>query len=152
MKIVIAAGGKFRSDAEKTLYERYIQRLPWKTSLIEVDDKRSKDNVRRRGTESQKLLEAIPEGAIVIPLDESGTALSSTKFANKLGKWQDQGLRDIVFLIGGADGLDSVVLDRANLVLSLGPMTWPHLLVRGLLAEQLYRASTVLSGHPYHRA
>lgn len=143
MKIVIAAVGKIRSGAEKDLYDRYVQRLPWKTSMVEVDEKRSK---------SSGLKGAIPSGALVIALDESGATLSSEKFARKIEGWQNQGARNLAFVIGGADGLPRDIFDTADEILSLGPMTWPHLLVRALLAEQLYRASTILSGHPYHRA
>ena len=85
-------------------------------------------------------------------LDERGEALDSVGFAERLKRWRDAGVRDVAFLIGGADGHGAAVRARAEMLLSLGPMTWPHLMVRGMLAEQLYRASTILAGHPYHRA
>jgi 23S rRNA (pseudouridine1915-N3)-methyltransferase len=87
----------------------------------------------------------------MVALDEIGTGLSSDGLAQKIGGWQDQGVRDLTFLIGGADGLSPELLKCADLVLSLGAMTWPHMMVRVMLAEQLYRASTLISGHPYHR-
>lgn len=93
----------------------------------------------------------MPSESVVVALDQRGTALTSPGLAAKLGAWRDSGRREIAFLIGGADGLGPAVLDRAELVLSLGPMTWPHLLVRAMLAEQLYRAVMILQGHPYHR-
>ena len=89
--------------------------------------------------------------ALVVALDEHGRQLGSRAFAKKMGQWRDDGMRDVAFLIGGADGHDQAVLDRADLKLSLGEMTWPHMLVRGLLAEQIYRANAILTGHPYHR-
>jgi 23S rRNA (pseudouridine1915-N3)-methyltransferase len=87
----------------------------------------------------------------VVALDERGAALSSAAFAERLGTWRDGGIPDLAFLIGGADGLADTVRQRAGLVLSLGLMTWPHLLARGLLLEQIYRAQQILAGHPYHR-
>lgn len=152
MKIVIAAPGRFRACPEKDLYEKYIQRLPWAVSLVEIDEKRTKDTKQRRTQEAGKLANAIPKGATVVALDERGKTVSSVAMAEKLRNWQDQGTREIAFLIGGADGLDRNLLQQADLTLSLGAMTWPHLLVRAMLAEQLYRASTLISGHPYHRA
>ena len=94
---------------------------------------------------------AVPEGATVVVLDEGGRTLTSAAFARRIGGWRESGVRDLAFLIGGTDGMDESVIGRADLVLSLGSMTWPHLLVRGMLAEQIYRAQTILSGHPYHR-
>lgn len=104
-----------------------------------------------RDQEALALLRRVPPGAVVVALDQRGTALTSPDLANRLGGWRDDGRREIAFLIGGAAGLGRSVLDRADLVLSLGPMTWPHLLVRAMLAEQLYRAVMILQGHPYHR-
>ena len=95
---------------------------------------------------------ALVEGSVLILLDERGKALDSEAFANLLGGYRDQGKRDLMIAIGGADGLDPALHDRADAVLCLGRMTWPHQLVRVLIAEQLYRAVTILSGHPYHRA
>lgn len=152
MKILIAAVGKLRSGPEKVLYDRYIARLPWTTSLIEVVEKKSGSGEQRQALEERKLLAAVPEGAGVIVLDQEGEVLSSLEFANKMSVWQDRGTRSLAFILGGADGLSGKLRDGADLRLSLGAMTWPHLLARVLLAEQLYRASTVLSGHPYHRA
>ena len=101
--------------------------------------------------QGERLLGQVPVGAVVVALDETGKTLNSVAFAEKLKVWRDEGVRDVAFLIGGADGLDDAVRNRADLVMSFGAMTWPHLLVRGLLAEQIYRAQCILSGHPYHR-
>ena len=92
-----------------------------------------------------------PEGAVIVALDETGQALTSAAFADKLGGWQMDGTKHVVFMIGGAEGLDDTIRKKARLVISLGAMTWPHLLVRGMLAEQVYRAQSILSNHPYHR-
>ena len=102
--------------------------------------------------EAELLLAAIPQGSVVVALDERGKALSSEAFAAKMGAWRDQGAADIAFLIGGADGHGDAVRARADFLLALGPMTWPHMLVRGMLTEQIYRAQQILAGHPYHRA
>jgi 23S rRNA (pseudouridine1915-N3)-methyltransferase len=97
------------------------------------------------------LLARVPDRAVVIALDERGTALTSAAFAQKITKWRDSGASGLAFLIGGADGHPDSLRQRADFLLSLGPMTWPHLLVRGMLLEQLYRAQQILAGHPYHR-
>jgi 23S rRNA (pseudouridine1915-N3)-methyltransferase len=94
---------------------------------------------------------ALPPGARLVALDERGTAWSSRGLADRLGQWRDQGTATLAFAIGGAEGLDRQLIARADAVLSLGAMTWPHLLVRGMLLEQLYRAQQILAGHPYHR-
>ena len=101
--------------------------------------------------EGELLLGGLPARVPLIALDECGSAWSSRALADRIGAWRDRGVPELAFAIGGADGLDAVVLSRAEAVLSLGPMTWPHLLVRGMLLEQLYRAQQILAGHPYHR-
>ncbi len=104
-----------------------------------------------KAREAELILGALPPGARLVALDERGTRWSSGAFADRLAMWRDQGAGELAFAIGGADGLDAAVLDRAETALSLGPMTWPHLLARGLILEQLYRAQQILAGHPYHR-
>ena len=105
----------------------------------------------RRAREGDRLLNAVPDGALLVALDEGGRALKSRDFADQIGKWLDAGQRSLAFAIGGADGLAPAVIERARLVLSLGPMTWPHMLARCLLVEQLYRAQQIRAGHPYHK-
>lgn len=105
----------------------------------------------RRAREGEALLAAIPGGARIVALDERGRSESSEALANRLGRWRDDGVRTAGFIIGGADGLDESVRKKADLVLSFGALTWPHMLVRAMLAEQLYRAQSILAGHPYHR-
>ena len=97
------------------------------------------------------LLATVPAGAVVVALDERGRDLGSVEFADKMRGWRDGGTTDLAFLIGGADGHGDAVRERADLLLCLGRMTWPHMLVRALLAEQLWRAHSILTGHPYHR-
>jgi 23S rRNA (pseudouridine1915-N3)-methyltransferase len=104
-----------------------------------------------KSREATLILAALPPGARLVALDERGVLWSSRDLANRLAVWRDQGVAELVFAIGGADGLGAAVLDRANATLSLGRMTWPHLLVRSMLLEQLYRAQQILAGHPYHR-
>ena len=152
MNIVIAAVGKSRGGHEQELYESYLARLPWRVALKEIEIKKELSPDVRRTREGEALLAAVPEGARVVALDERGKAEDSAVFARRIGRWRDDGVRGLAFIIGGADGLDEAVRKRADAVLSFGTMTWPHMLVRALLAEQLYRAHTILTGHPYHRA
>ena len=116
--------------------------------VVEIDERKARD----RAAQSARLIEAIPVGAVAIALDERGKTLSSQDFAKMLATLRDQGTGTAVFLIGGADGHDQTVRDRADRLLSFGPMVWPHMMVRAMLAEQLYRAVSILSGGPYHRA
>jgi 23S rRNA (pseudouridine1915-N3)-methyltransferase len=151
MKIAINAIGKAKSSsAQQQLYLDYIKRLPWKIECKEFDVKIA-DMAQRKAREAELLLSACAGYEYIIALDESGSLLSSREFSEHLGSWQQQGISSFAFIIGGADGLDASVLKKAKLTWSFGRVTWPHMLVRGMLAEQLYRAHTVLSGHPYHR-
>ena len=155
MRLLIVAAGRARAGAARALYEEYRERLAWPLELIEVEEKRALPAEKRRAREAELLLGALPRKGgtrpVVVALDERGKSLTSAELAARLGAWRDQGIGDIAFLIGGADGHGEAVTQRADLVLSLGRMTWPHLLVRALLAEQLYRAQSILAGHPYHR-
>lgn len=150
MRVLIAAIGKAKAGPEQQLYQDYTKRLPWKVECREFDVKQS-DPKQRKEKEGELLLEACKNYDRIIALDESGKPLSSREFAQQIGRWQQEGHSSYAFVIGGADGLSDAVLKKANLAFSLGKVTWPHMLVRGLLAEQLYRAHSVLSGHPYHR-
>ena len=151
MRILICAVGRARKETARTLYEDYARLVRWPLDLIEVDVRKKLPAAQRRATECALLLENIPVGAVVVVLDETGKALSSREFAKRIGGWRDDGRACIAFLIGGADGLDDAVRIRADLILSIGRLTWPHLLVRGMVAEQIYRAQQILAGHPYHR-
>ena len=120
-------------------------------AIVEVDEKRSFPPVQLKAREGELILGALPAGVPFVALDERGVQWSSRTLAERIAAWRDRGSPELAFAVGGADGLHSTVLDRADVTLSLGSMTWPHLLVRGMLLEQLYRAQQILAGHPYHR-
>ena len=151
MRILICAVGKARNEPARAVYENYARLVRWPLELIEVEERKPLPTDRRRAAEGALLLRAVPSDAVVVALDETGKSLSSRSLASHIGRWRDDGRSCIAFVIGGADGLDAAVRGRAELVLSLGALTWPHLLVRGMLAEQIYRSQQILSGHPYHR-
>jgi 23S rRNA (pseudouridine1915-N3)-methyltransferase len=145
----VIAVGRARADPTTELWRRYAERLRWPLILKEVEARSGAADIRHR--EGEAILKAVPKGAKLVALDGSGRQLTSAEFGRRLGDWQDDGISDVAFAIGGADGLDASVTSKADLILSLGRMTWPHLMVRAMLAEQFYRAQTILSGHPYHR-
>lgn len=152
MRLHIVAVGRAKAGPHQALARFYAERLAFPLSLREVEEKRPLPPPELKEREAALLLAAVPAGATLVALDERGRALGSEEFARRLGRWRDEGVADLAFLIGGADGLAEAVRQKAQLVLSLGPMTWPHLLVRGMLLEQLYRAQQILAGHPYHRS
>ena len=115
---------------------------------VEVEDKKGGG----MAAEAELLARAVPAGAVLVTLDERGKVLSSPDFASQLARWRDGGRQDVAFVIGGADGIDPGLRAKADFSISFGQMVWPHMLVRVMLAEQLYRAATILSGGPYHRA
>ena len=145
MRITLLAVGKMKASPERDLVKRYETRLTWPLKVIEVaqSDKTS---------EAKALLSKLPSQAMCLVLDERGQTLSSDKLAEQIGRWQSEGHSDLACVIGGADGLSHEVRDRADFTLAFGPATWPHMLVRPMLLEQLYRAQSILAGHPYHRA
>jgi 23S rRNA (pseudouridine1915-N3)-methyltransferase len=151
MRVTIAAVGRDRSGPTRDLYEEYRRRCPWPIRLLEIPSRTTAPLERRVAEEAERLSSAIPGHAALVALDENGRNLTSRALAAKIGAWQRQGRSELACLIGGPDGLDPALLGRADLVLALGRMTWPHRLVRVLLAEQLYRTATILAGHPYHR-
>ena len=151
MRVTIAAVGRERPGPTRELFEEYRRRCPWPIRLLEIAPRTSGPPERRRAEEAERLKAALPRDAVLVALDESGRSLTSRAFAARIAAWQRQGRSELVFLIGGPDGFDPALLDRADLVLALGRMTWPHRFVRVLLAEQLYRAATIQAGHPYHR-
>lgn len=138
MLLHVIARGRIARSAEAELVARYEKRTTWPWRVTELPDNGGK----------------IPElagGTRIVALDESGVCLSSEELAAILGRWRDEGVREARFLIGAADGHDEAVRSRADLLLAFGKATWPHLLARAMLAEQLYRATSILAGHPYHR-
>jgi 23S rRNA (pseudouridine1915-N3)-methyltransferase len=151
MRIVIAAVGRMRAGAMHDLYDEYVRRLKWAVTLREVEVRGKLAPAAMRTREGELLQAEIPERARLVALDGGGKALSSEELAASLGGWRDGGTETLAFAIGGAEGLDPALLKRAQMTLSLGKMTWPHMLVRVMLAEQLYRAQSILQGHPYHR-
>ncbi len=151
MRIHLVAIGKLKAGPLKNLEQYYAGRIGWKLEIREITAKRKLPPPELRQHEAGLLLDSCPKNAVLVALDERGQALASLEFAKRLGQWRDGGVRDLAFLIGGAEGLSDSVKKRASLVLSLGPATWPHFLARGMLLEQIYRAETLLAGHPYHR-
>jgi 23S rRNA (pseudouridine1915-N3)-methyltransferase len=134
----IVARGKIGRSPEADLVDRYLKRIAWPTKLTELPDAGGK----------------VPEplsNSVTIALDERGEPLSSVELAKRLERWRDEGKREARFLIGAADGHGAEARGKADLLLSFGPATWPHLLVRSMLAEQLFRATSILANHPYHR-
>ena len=152
MNITLIAVGRVKAGPERDLFDQYRKRLQWPLELIEVEEKRPLSGTALQDREGALLLAKVPKGALVVALDEHGKALDSVAFAERLGGWRDQGQANIAFLIGGADGHSEAVRSRADMLLSLGKMTWPHMLVRAMFSEQLYRAWSILNNHPYHRA
>ena len=129
----------------------YAGRLVPPPAIIELEEKRRLPPEQLKAREAELILAALPAGATLIALDGAGASWSSRDFADRLGGWRDGGVPVLAFAIGGADGLGRAVIERAAGALSLGRMTWPHLLARCMLLEQLYRAQQILAGHPYHR-
>jgi 23S rRNA (pseudouridine1915-N3)-methyltransferase len=151
VRLLIAAIGRIKAGPLADLQAEYVKRLGGSIVVKEVEERRALSPLERKAREGQLLLAALPEDATVVALDERGKTLASRAFAEQLQRWQGAGAKTLAFVIGGADGLAQPVVQRAGLVLSLGAMTWPHLLARILLLEQLYRAQQILNGHPYHR-
>jgi 23S rRNA (pseudouridine1915-N3)-methyltransferase len=152
VRVTLLTIGRDRTGPARALFEDYRKRSAWPIELVEIAPQSRLPLPRRRAVEGERLLGALPQGALPVALDEHGRELDSTAFARRLARWRDEGTAELAFLIGGADGLDAAVLARAAAVIALGRMTWPHRLVRVLLAEQLYRAQAILAGHPYHKS
>jgi 23S rRNA (pseudouridine1915-N3)-methyltransferase len=159
MKIVILCVGRLKDDAERASVERYVQRKSQAgpplgltgISVFDISESKAKAAAERKADEAVELRKRMPAGSRHAALDERGKTLSSAEFAAWLGRMRDNGQRELCFLIGGPDGLDPGLTQTASLTLSFGRMTLPHGLARAVLAEQLYRATTILAGHPYHR-
>jgi len=134
----IVARGKIGRSPEAELTDRYLKRIAWPTKVTELPEKGG-------------LLPGAASNAVTVVLDERGEALSSMELAKKLEGWRDTGRRETRFLLGAADGHEEELRGKADLLLSFGPATWPHMLARAMLAEQLFRATSILANHPYHR-
>jgi 23S rRNA (pseudouridine1915-N3)-methyltransferase len=158
LRVLILAVGRMKQGPERELVARYLDRAvaSGKTlgltgfSVTELTESRAGSASARKTEEARGLTAALP-GGIVVALDERGKTVGSEDFAKRIGRWRDDGKSAVTFVIGGADGLEPGFVSAADLTLGFSAMTWPHQLVRIMLAEQLYRATTILSGHPYHR-
>ena len=160
MRLLIAAVGRLKESPERELAERYRKRAEQigrgigvrEIEIVEIRESRAQEMAKRKTEEAIAIANIIPDKAVTIILDERGENLDSVSFAGKLRRWRDDGRQDAVFVIGGDDGLMPTLREKASLTLSLGAATWPHQLARVMLLEQVYRALSILAGHPYHRA
>jgi 23S rRNA (pseudouridine1915-N3)-methyltransferase len=160
MRVIVAAIGRLKSGPETELSERFRKRaaqtgrnLGWRdVEIVEIRESRAAEPAKRMLEESIALTSVIPPGGVVVLMDSRGDNLDSASLAAQFSKWRANDKAAVVFMIGGADGLSPSLQDKAQVHLSFGAATWPHQLVRVMLLEQLYRAATILTGHPYHRA
>ncbi len=160
MRLTVVAVGRMKAGPERELWDRYVRRLAGMASALgvtpvewrEVEEGRARGVDERRAEEARAILAAAPKGGWLAALDERGAALTSAQWAGEIGKARDGATSSYTVAIGGPDGLDPSLRAAARAVLSFGAMTWPHQLVRVMAAEQLYRAFSILAGHPYHRA
>lgn len=139
MMLHIVARGRIGRSPEADLVDRYMKRISWPTRITELPDKGGKEPP------------PAPSSAVTVMLDETGSQLTSVAFAERLGRWRDDGMRECRFLIGAADGFSAEERAAASLRIAFGAMTWPHMMARAMLAEQLWRATSILANHPYHR-
>ena len=160
MRLVIVAIGRLKQGPERELIERYRKRfddagrkLGFRgLEIVELAESRARDASGRLAEEAAAISAAIPEKSVVVLLDERGENIGSIDLADRLGRWRDRSIASTIFVIGGADGLSPDLRSKEWLRIAFGAATWPHQLVRIMLLEQLYRAATILAGHPYHRA
>jgi 23S rRNA (pseudouridine1915-N3)-methyltransferase len=150
MRFVILAVGRQKPGPLKELEQHYTSRITLPLAIRELEERRKLPPAEMKAREAELLLDAVPKGATIVALDGRGKALSSAGFAERISQWREAG-SDLAFIIGGAEGLADTVLQKARFTLALGDMTWPHLLARSMLLEQIYRAQQILAGHPYHR-
>ena len=155
MRIHICAVGRLRAGPEKSLIDDYLTRFDRTGRALGLGPARLVEVEDRKGggmeAEADLLRNAVPKGAVICALDERGKVMTSPDFANRLGRWRDDGRGDVAFVIGGADGIAPGLRAEADMALSFGQMVWPHMLARVMLSEQLYRAASILAGSPYHR-
>ncbi len=152
MRITLAAMGKMKPSPERELVEKYRKQMSWQLTIRELEAKKGLSGNNLKAAEAELLRQATADCHRRIALDERGKNLSSEALAQKLGAWQSDGCSHLGLIIGGADGLDATVRQSADLIVSFGQLTWPHMLARAMLSEQLYRAESILRGHPYHRS
>ena len=149
MEIIVAAVGRMKAGPARDLWDDYAKRIGWNLTLREVEEKRPLAGTELKVREADLLRKALPERTYLVSLDTGGRTIDSPTLARQMNDWQERGT--ITFLVGGADGLDATLLSQSSYVLSLGAMTWPHMLARVMLIEQIYRAQCILTNHPYHR-
>ena len=160
MRLVVVSIGRLKQGPERELAERYRERfddigrkLGFRgLEIHEIPESRARDTATRISEEAAAIAAAIPEKSVLVALDEHGKSIDSASFARHLGDWRDQGIANTIFAIGGADGLSPDLQRKAKIRIAFGSATWPHQMVRVMLLEQIYRAATILAGHPYHRA
>jgi 23S rRNA (pseudouridine1915-N3)-methyltransferase len=160
MRLIVIAIGRLKQGPERELAERYRERfddigrnLGFRGLTVhEIPESRAQDATTRMAEEAAAISAAIPAKSVLVALDEHGNNIDSPAFARHLGRWRDEAVANTIFIIGGADGLSPDLRRKAKLTLAFGAATWPHQMVRIMLLEQLYRAATILAGHPYHRA
>jgi 23S rRNA (pseudouridine1915-N3)-methyltransferase len=160
MRLHILAVGNARGQVEAPLVDEFVGRAQnmgrrmgfTAVTVTEVGVSKARETEKRMAEEAERLAARVPDGAHVICLDAKGKGMTSEDFAEMLGAMRDAGTKDFVFVIGGPDGLGTLPKIKSGRSLAFGPQTWPHMLVRAMLAEQVYRAITILAGHPYHRA
>src|SRR3984893_8106323 len=160
MRLIVIAIGRMKQGPERELAERYRERfddlgrkLGFRGATIhEIPESRAQDAATRVGEEAAAISAAIPAKSVLVALDERGENIDSAAFARHLGRWRDEAVANTIFVIGGADGLSPDLRRKAKLSIAFGSATWPHQMVRVMLLEQIYRAATILAGHPYHRA
>ena len=160
MRVVVICVGRLKQGPERELAERYRERfddigrkLGFRgLELHEISESRARDAATRMVEEAAAISALLPEKYVLVALDERGDSVDSARFARHLGRWRDQSVANTIFVIGGADGLSPELQRKAKLRIAFGSATWPHQMVRVMLLEQLYRAATILAGHPYHRA
>jgi 23S rRNA (pseudouridine1915-N3)-methyltransferase len=160
MRLVVISIGRLKQGPERELAERYRERfddigrkLGFRgLSIQEIPESRARDSATRIVEEAAAILAAVPAKSALVALDERGDNVDSSAFARHLGRWRDEQISDTIFAIGGADGLSPDLRRKAKLSIAFGSATWPHQMVRVMLLEQIYRAATILAGHPYHRA
>ncbi|MFN0113972.1 MAG: 23S rRNA (pseudouridine(1915)-N(3))-methyltransferase RlmH [Paracoccaceae bacterium] len=155
MKLHLCAVGRLRAGPERALVDNYLSRFDKAGRALGLGPVREHEVEAKAGggmaAEAALLARAIPEGAVLVTLDERGAQLTSPEFAAVLADWRDRGRQDLALVVGGADGIDPSLRARADASVAFGRMVWPHLLVRVMAAEQLYRAAGILAGTPYHR-
>ena len=160
MRVIVICIGRLKQGPERELAERYRERfddigrkLGFRgLEIHEISESRARDTATRMAEEAAAISALLPEKYVLVALDERGNNVDSASFARHLGRWRDQSVANTIFVIGGADGLSPELQRNAKLRVAFGSATWPHQMVRVMLLEQIYRAATILAGHPYHRA